>query len=304
MCDTLCVRTGDAMLFAKNSDRHPDEAQVVEWHARRVAGASLRTQYLTIPDSGAHAFVGSRPTWLWGVEHGVNEHGVAIGNEKIWTVDHPREHPPALLGMDLVRLGLERARAMTETLKRLDLPGAVLNATGRVLSSNSLLDDMAGQFIPIAGGGLAFSHRPANDLFRKALLGLQHASDGGQCYSIPVPATENFAGCVAHLLPVRRQARDIFTGAANILVVTSVSSPMAPPAHILFGLFDLSPAEARVAQKIVQGSSVEEIATDHKISRETVRNQLKAVFAKTGTSRQAELVGLVMGTQIRAHGSS
>jgi DNA-binding CsgD family transcriptional regulator len=151
---------------------------------------------------------------------------------------------------------------------------------------------------------LAIAHRPGNDLFRKAIIGLPQASDGVQSHSIPIPATENSAACVAHLLPLRRQARDIFTGATSILVVTPVSSPTAPPSHILFGLFDLSPAEARVAQKIVQGSSVEEIASDHKISRETVRNQLKAIFAKTGTSRQAELVGLVMGTQIRPHGSS
>jgi secernin len=116
MCDTLCVRTNEAMLFAKNSDRHPDEAQLVEWHDRRAAGAEVHTQYLTIADPGAHAFLGSRPTWLWGVEHGVNEHGVAIGNEKIWTVDRPRGLPPALLGMDLVRLGLERAVSADEAL--------------------------------------------------------------------------------------------------------------------------------------------------------------------------------------------
>src|SRR5438552_4128121 len=116
MCDTLCVRTNGGLLSAKNSDRHPDEAQVVEWHDRRAAGEGLRTQYLTIGDPGAHAFLGSRPTWLWGVEHGVNEHRVAIGNEKIWTVDRPREQPPALLGMDLVRLGLERARSADEAL--------------------------------------------------------------------------------------------------------------------------------------------------------------------------------------------
>jgi hypothetical protein len=102
------------MLFAKNSDRHPDEPQVVEWHDRRAARGELRTQYLTIRDAAAGAFLGSRPTWLWGVEHGVNEHGVAIGNEKIWTVDRPRDHPPALLGMDLVRLGLERGRTAEE----------------------------------------------------------------------------------------------------------------------------------------------------------------------------------------------
>src|SRR3954468_18450685 len=113
------------MLFGKNSDRHPSEEQVVESYPARAAHGELRTQYLSIPDAGAYAFVGSRPTWRWGVEHGVNEHRVAIGNEKIFTTTRPRDLPPALLGMDLVRLGLERARSaveavdvMTELLER------------------------------------------------------------------------------------------------------------------------------------------------------------------------------------------
>ncbi len=104
------------MWFAKNSDRHPDEPQVVEWHARRRAAGAVHTQYLSIPDADACAFVGSRPTWLWGCEHGFNEHGVAIGNEKIWTTTRPRDLPPALLGMDVVRLVLERARTADDAL--------------------------------------------------------------------------------------------------------------------------------------------------------------------------------------------
>jgi secernin len=109
VCDTLCLLGRDRTLFAKNSDRAATEPQVLEWHPRRAAGGELRTQYLTIPDDGAHALLGSRPVWLWGCEHGVNEHRVAIGNEKVWTVDDPRREPPALIGMDLVRLALERA---------------------------------------------------------------------------------------------------------------------------------------------------------------------------------------------------
>jgi dipeptidase len=116
MCDTLCVRHDTGMWFAKNSDRHPDEAQVVEWHDRRTPNADLRTQYLTLPDPGACAFWGSRPVWLRGCEHGVNEHGVAIGNEKIFTVERPGDRPRALLGMDVVRLVLERARDADEAL--------------------------------------------------------------------------------------------------------------------------------------------------------------------------------------------
>ena len=112
MCDTLAAVGDGRLLFAKNSDRPPREAQVVESLAARGADPRrrLRTQYLDVgPDPGAHAIVGSRPTWLWGLEHGVNERGVAIGNAKIWTVDDPRGRPAALLGMDLVRLALERA---------------------------------------------------------------------------------------------------------------------------------------------------------------------------------------------------
>ena len=80
MCDTLCTPGPSGMVFAKNSDRPPGEVQVVWPFGRRAsAGCTLRTQYLTMDDTGAHATFLSCPTWLWGAEHGVNEHGVAIG---------------------------------------------------------------------------------------------------------------------------------------------------------------------------------------------------------------------------------
>ncbi len=49
----------------------------------------------------------------------MNEHGVAIGNEKVWTTDDAKAAPAALLGMDLVRLALERARSADEALDQL-----------------------------------------------------------------------------------------------------------------------------------------------------------------------------------------
>lgn len=201
-----------------------------------------------------------------------------------------------------VRLGLERARAMTEALSRLNLPAAVLTAKGQVLSTNALLDGMQARFICGAGGQLVISYRPANALFKAALASSDVSDSVRQTYSIPVPALDDLQPCVAHLVPLRRQARDIFNGAANLLVVTSITTPSAPPAHILHGLFDLSPAEARVAQNLFEGRTIEEIATANGLSRETIRKQLRAVLTKTGTNRQSELVGLLSGAQIRAHG--
>ncbi|HTT87565.1 MAG TPA: hypothetical protein VMF60_09375, partial [Acidimicrobiales bacterium] len=99
------------------SDRPVTEPQVVRSLPPRARGAVLHTQYLDIADEPAAAMVLSQPVWLWGAEHGVNEHGVAIGNELVNTVDDPRPAAPALIGMDLVRLGLERARSAEEALE-------------------------------------------------------------------------------------------------------------------------------------------------------------------------------------------
>jgi secernin len=118
MCDTLCAPGSGGMIFAKNSDRPPGEVQLVMPFGRRAsAGCTLRTQYLSIGDIGSHASLLSCPTWLWGAEHGVNEYGVAIGNERVSTVHPAAQASPALIGMDLVRLGLERGRSAEEALE-------------------------------------------------------------------------------------------------------------------------------------------------------------------------------------------
>jgi secernin len=180
MCDTLAVVGDEGLLFAKNSDRPPDEPQVVEHHAPRPSGGTLRTQYLEIPDDGAFAFVGSRPTWLWGVEHGVNEHGVAIGNEKLYTTGRPKDRAPALLGMDLVRLGLEQGRTadaaveiITGLVERFGQGGSGEEHAFAPYDSSFLVADATGGWIvetcdrtwaarPI-GAGAAVSNRIALD---------------------------------------------------------------------------------------------------------------------------------------------
>ena len=122
MCDLLVAlpdaTAGGRTLFAKNSDRPPDEQQLLEWAAPRREHET-RTTYLTIdgPPSGITLGVlGSRPAWMWGLEHGVNEAGVAAGNATIYTTLDPRGHPDALTGMDLVRLALERATTSTDAV--------------------------------------------------------------------------------------------------------------------------------------------------------------------------------------------
>lgn len=111
MCDTFVLRADTGMVLAKNSDRDPNEAQLWEWTAAadHEPGARVRTTYADLPQAArTHATVVSRPWWMWGAEMGANEHGVAIGNEAVFTKE-PTSLEPGLLGMDLLRLALERA---------------------------------------------------------------------------------------------------------------------------------------------------------------------------------------------------
>ena len=113
MCDTIVASgrvTADGHTWlAKNSDREPGEAQVVDHLPRReTLGGTLQCTWVDIPQSDvAYECVLSRPFWMWGAEMGVNEHGLAVGNEAVFTRLPVAE--TGLTGMDLVRLALERA---------------------------------------------------------------------------------------------------------------------------------------------------------------------------------------------------
>lgn len=131
-CDTwVALRDATArgvLLFAKNSDRLVFDCQPLMLHPRQKwpAGVSIDLGRIVIVQvAETYATLGSSPYWCWGYEEGMNEYGVIIGNEGVFTKPlleqvaasrSGRRPSPGLTGMDLVRLGLERAKTARQAV--------------------------------------------------------------------------------------------------------------------------------------------------------------------------------------------
>jgi secernin len=129
-CDTFvafppATTSPNLIVFGKNSDRPTEEGQSIRKyprtrHPKGADGTLAKVQctYISIDQvETTHAVLLSQIDWMFGAEMGANEHGVVIGNEAIWTRDDCSSEPIHLLGMDLVRLGLERGDTARQALE-------------------------------------------------------------------------------------------------------------------------------------------------------------------------------------------
>jgi len=122
MCDTIVAlgnSTADGKtLFAKNSDREPNEAHdlVIVPRAKHQPGELVSCTYIEIPQvEETFQVLLAKPFWIWGAEMGANEFSVTIGNEALFTRDAYGKQP-GLIGMDFLRLALERSKTAHEAL--------------------------------------------------------------------------------------------------------------------------------------------------------------------------------------------
>jgi len=158
-CDTWVAlpdaTEGRVVIFGKNSDRQMFDCQPLLFRAgkRWPSGARLRLEHRQIPQvEVTYATLGSSPYWCWGYEQGINEHAVVIGNEAMFTKTfkeaaeaHKTGEGPklGLLGMDLLRLGLERGKTAREAL---DVITSLLEEYGQFGSAIPLFDHARGGY--------------------------------------------------------------------------------------------------------------------------------------------------------------
>ena len=122
MCDTV-VAVGNStkdgsVILGKTSNRLPNEAHNIEYKLgkKHKRNSKVKCTYISIPQvEHTYDVLLLKPFWMFGCEMGANEFGVTIGNEAVWSKEPIRD--TGLLGMDLMRLALERAKTAKTALE-------------------------------------------------------------------------------------------------------------------------------------------------------------------------------------------
>jgi DNA-binding CsgD family transcriptional regulator len=181
-------------------------------------------------------------------------------------------------------------------------PALSMSRTGLVIEMNRAAIDLFDADFQVRNNRLYMRDLKASQALEHMLW--ERPADGelrlrsrGRGANIIVARREARKPILIRVLPVHGAASSPFVGARAILVFRDLEAERRLPLEILSEALSLTVAEAKVASMVAVGFSPEEIAGELQVSRETVRNQIKAIFGKTGTRRQNELAALVSRIQ-------
>ena len=192
-------------------------------------------------------------------------------------------------------LPTDRPPTPLDLLDCLGCASLLLDNRGTVVGANTRAERVLGPDLNVRAGQLVASDRGSNDLLQELVRTTIKSMLLSYSVLLPPAVIKQREGrpIVVQVLPASGLAGCLGEGARAILLLTCLDTRPELPESRLMLLFGLTPAEARLAARFGAGETLEEAADALSISSGTARNQLKAIFSKTETNRQAELVALL-----------
>jgi DNA-binding CsgD family transcriptional regulator len=175
----------------------------------------------------------------------------------------------------------------------------LVDARCRILHANAAGRDLlcSGDVLRSTGGQLSTRDTPANQTLRKHFAATDAIASYASNAVLPLTA-DNGDRYMMHMMPVQSVMRThsaVPGKAVAALFVRRVEMDGRSCAELVARTFELTPAEMRVLLAIVNGGGVPETAKALGVAETTVKTHLQRIFAKTGASRQADLVKLTAG---------
>jgi DNA-binding CsgD family transcriptional regulator len=181
----------------------------------------------------------------------------------------------------------------TAALNAMRLPAIAVDQHGVVVDVNATADVVFDDDIKVKDRRLFIRDPQARTHLKEAIDQLKTPASLRPIEPVIVPRLEKLP-VIVRIWPFDGPSHQPGQEVRALLTFNALGPKPGPPAAILAKTFRLTPSEAKLACIIARGAPPDIAARELKISRETARNQLKSVFAKTDTHRQSELVALLL----------
>ncbi|RWC17277.1 MAG: helix-turn-helix transcriptional regulator [Mesorhizobium sp.] len=179
-------------------------------------------------------------------------------------------------------------------LDQFNFGAALLDCHGRLTRCNEHADALLGSGLVVRHGHIHAADRESDSRLQRMISAAVSSPVDGSFLGKPEVITRDASfWLLAELVPMTAFVRDLFNGGDFLLCFTDLVRERAPSARLLGRAFQLTAAEARLACSLTAGDGIDAASARLAIGRETARTQLRAILAKTGTHRQAELTALL-----------
>lgn len=189
--------------------------------------------------------------------------------------------------------GLARLETALSVFEASGTAVAMIDRLGEVVRLNASAEALLGPDLQVACRRIASWNCSATRALEHALRDLLWLR-GPHAFKPPVILPRRTGRpIVAYPARLSGAASEAFTFCHAFVVFIDLESRPSPIAADLRRIFNLTPAEARLAERLVREESLQAAAEDLSVATGTARNQLKAIYQKTGTHGQGQLIGLI-----------
>src|SRR5262245_49541326 len=189
-------------------------------------------------------------------------------------------------------LSFARMEAALSAFELSNFAAIMLNQFGCVLRMNQTAQRVLGSDVFICQRRLRSARQHETDALNRAIRRFLWDADPAMLPPFIITRAEG-RPVLLYLLRSTVIGMEASSPCRGLILLVDPDRVLYLGRELFVGLFGLSPAESRLAATLLNGLNLEAAACELKVSYETARTTLKRIFQKTGTDRQAELIGLL-----------